>query len=267
LSDFGKEFAPSVLDLAGVRMLLYRQIDVDPTCQVIEDLFVVPPEPRFRRDFTDANGYQARHRVVTLRDEMLASETTFANLVGVCCEVQVVAIGDHIWNELEHDIKYKTPAGAPNETQNELLSLLREQLNGVRKNVDRLMDVTERQRAANLSAIESPEDLSEILKARTGRRLYGDFGRLLELLKGTLTGVTKLVVEQLPLDPQDFDQAKRRLTDAEVPEADDVAIVISALWPLYHDDFLEISRSWRGRPGTVTRLIQKLEAARKDFRI
>lgn len=265
--DFEREFAPSVLDLAGVRILLYRQTDLDPTCQVVEELFHVPTEPRFRRDHTSPDGYQARHRVVALRDEMLASDTTFTNLIGVYCEVQIVTLGDHIWNELEHDIRYKTAAGAPTETQAELLTVLREQLNGVRTNVDRLMEATERQRAANLSAIESPEDLSEILKSRTGRRLHGDFGRLLDLLIGSLTSVTRAAIDGLPLDSNDLDRASVRLADADIQAADDVSIVIGALWPDYHEDFLEISGSWRGRPGSIARFLQKLETARKDGRI
>src|SRR5216683_3012326 len=187
---FEREFGPNVLDLAGVRTLLYRQSDLEPSCRVIEELFRVPTEERFRRDFIDARGYQASHRVVTLRDEMLSSDNSLVNLNGVFCEIQVVTLGDHIWNELEHDIRYKPPSGEPNAEQTGLLAVLRDQLNGVRTTVEHLMDATERQRLASLSVIDSPDDLSDVLKSRAGRRLHGDFGRLLDLLTGTLPSVT-----------------------------------------------------------------------------
>lgn len=266
-AQFDSEFAPSVLDVAGVRILLYRRVDVEPTCRVIEELFVVPGEQRFHRDYSDPNGYQGRHRVVTLLDEMLDSDTTFANLAGVYCEVQVVTFDDHIWNELEHDIRYKTPNGKPNEVQAELLGVLRDQLNPVRSTVDRLMEATARQRAASLSAINSPEDLSEVLKARTGRRLQGDFGRLLELLSGTFKRVTPQLIETLPLDQTDLNEAVRRLSAAEIDSPDDVAMLVAALWPGYRDDLLEISGTWRGRPGSVARVLHKLEGAQKSGKI
>jgi ppGpp synthetase/RelA/SpoT-type nucleotidyltranferase len=114
---FDREFGPSLLDLAGVRILVYRPRDVEPTCDIIDELFTVPEPPRFRKDYTAAAAYQARHRVATLRDEQVDSDPALANLRFVPCEIQVVTIADHIWNELEHDIKYKTPHGQPNDVQ------------------------------------------------------------------------------------------------------------------------------------------------------
>lgn len=260
-SSFDREFAPSLLDLAGVRILLYRPRDQDPTCDVIERLFIVPTEERFRKDFLEPGGYQARHRVVLLRDEVLASDPSFLNLVGVYCEVQVVTIGDHIWNELQHDILYKTPTGMASSEQVAFLATLRDQLNSVRSSVHRLMEATERQRESKLTTIESPEDLSEALRSRTGRRLRGDFSGLLRLLKAALTTLTRADLDRLPLDVEDLEGASNRLHSATIGDADDIALVISALWPLYGRDFSEIAHSWRGRPGPVARIVLVLESA------
>src|SRR5207245_8542140 len=38
-SSLEREFGPSIKDLAGVRILLYRPRDQDQTCRVIEELF------------------------------------------------------------------------------------------------------------------------------------------------------------------------------------------------------------------------------------
>lgn len=67
---FEADFAPSIRDLAGVRILLYRPRDVDPTCSLVEDTFLVPTTKDFRRDYSSADGYRARHRVVALRWKM-----------------------------------------------------------------------------------------------------------------------------------------------------------------------------------------------------
>lgn len=259
-----REFAPSILDLAGVRILLYRPQDRRPSCDVIEGLFVVPEEPRFRRDYTDVNGYCACHRVVTLPDDILASDPALLNLAGVLCEVQVVTIGDHVWNELNHDILYKTPNGRPSEEQSNLLQLLRGQLNTVRDTVQMLMDATARQREANLTTIETPEDLSDALKVRTGSRLRGDFEQLRKLLAGVLTDLTRAELDNLPINGDDLIVAAERLRAVGVEDPDGVACVIGALWPTYGEDLLEVASSWRGRPGAVARLVQKLAEPRAE---
>jgi ppGpp synthetase/RelA/SpoT-type nucleotidyltranferase len=262
-----REFAPTLLDLAGVRILLYRPRDEEPTCDVIDELFTIPAGDRFRRDFQTPGGYQARHRVVSLRDEMLASDPGLRNLEGVLCEVQVVTFGDHMWNELEHDILYKTPTGHPSEAQSQMLRVLRQQLGVVKASVDELMDATERQRAANLTTIDSPDDLSDALKSRVGQRLRGDFEQLWKLLVGALSGLTRGALDQLPLDEQDLDHAVARLGAAGVVDFDGVGLVVAALWPTYGQDFVEIASSWRGRPGSLLRLLHALQQAQANGRI
>ena len=77
LKSFEREFGPTVLDLAGVRALLYRPADADVVCKTIEDLFVVPDGDRFRRHHDNQEGYQAHHRVVQLSVDMLAADPNY----------------------------------------------------------------------------------------------------------------------------------------------------------------------------------------------
>jgi ppGpp synthetase/RelA/SpoT-type nucleotidyltranferase len=256
-----REFSPSILDLAGVRILLYRPQDEEPVCEEIERLFVVPPEDRFRRNFLTPGGYHARHRVVRIRDEVIEAEPSLTNLGGVLCEVQVVTLGDHIWNELEHDIRYKTPAGQPSEAQLRMLRVLREQLNTVRASVEELMDASDQQRAAQLTTIDSPEDLSDALKVRIGRRPRGDIEQLWRLLVGVFRELTLTTLDGLPLSEADLNDASARLEAANVTQRDEVALVVSAMWPAYQEDFSDVVGSWRGRPGPVVRLLQTLRRA------
>lgn len=130
-----------------MRMLLYRPRDIDPACTLIEELFLVPEPDEFRRDHRNVDGYQARHRVVSLRVEDIDADPGATNLRNVPCEVQVATIPDHIWNEIERDIIYKTPHGRPTDVQRVLLQTLRGELNMVRETVDKLMKATDAQRA------------------------------------------------------------------------------------------------------------------------
>jgi len=260
---FEQEFAPSVLDLAGVRILLYRPRDIDPTCKLIADLFDVGTDARCRRDHAKPGGYTANHRVVTLRDTMREADP-FANLNGVVCELQVVTIGQHVWNELEHDIKYKTPSGVPTEEQKSLLTSLHSQLATVGGTVELLMDATERQKAETLAPIESADDLRVALKRRSGRPLQGNFSRLLDLLAGALQDVTVAALGRLPLDQADLDAAERLLLGPVAlagPDVDGVNTVIAALWKDFGADFVDIVGTWAGRPGSVARTVRALDEA------
>jgi hypothetical protein len=179
----------------------------------------------------------------------------------------VVTIVDHIWNELEHDIRYKTPTGNPNVEQHSLLKVLRDQLNGVTTCVDLLMEATEQQRLVNLVTIESAEDLSDALKLKTGQRLRGDFWALQKLLAGAFKSLTRADLDRLPVAEQHLVEGKALLEAAGTEVRDGVSLVIAALWPAYGRDFLTVIKGWPGRPGPVSRLLQELAKAEKEGRI
>jgi ppGpp synthetase/RelA/SpoT-type nucleotidyltranferase len=66
-SAMEREFTPHVLDLAGVRVLLYKPGDRDGTLASIGELFEIDPTERFQRDHDRPEGYRASHRVAVLR--------------------------------------------------------------------------------------------------------------------------------------------------------------------------------------------------------
>ena len=264
MSDFEPEFAPSLSDLAGVRIMLYDRDDEVATCQIIERLFQLPQDERCRKDFLIADGYRALHRVVTLPSSMIRTDPSFLeNLAGVWCEVQVVTLADHVWNELEHDIVYKTPDGSASREQTALLGSLRSEIEAVCSTVRRIVDATARRKAENRAAIDSPVDLSAVLSERAGRRLSGSHSDLLRLLTGTLTEVTPAQLEALPLTGPDLEAAHQRLTTAGVAVggAGDVGLVVAALWAGLGPDFLEVAAHWTGRPGPMAQLLRRIESA------
>jgi len=267
-SKFERDFAPSVKDLAGVRVLLYRPRDVEPACGIVEELFLVPQPDEFRTDHVNESGYRARHRVASLRPEDVDADPFAANLRYTPCEIQIVTIADHIWNELEHDIVYKTPHGRPTDVQTSLLSALRGQLNAVAGVVLQLMDATDGQRAEAAAPIESPYDLRRALEARCARRIVGDFDGLLDLLSGVLREVTKKQLHDLPLSRSDLDAARERLERiGQKPASDGLDVIIVALWPLYGAEFADIVKEWPGRPGPIARLIRALDKATNEGRL
>lgn len=262
--SFEPELGPALLDLAGVRILLYRPDDAGIVCETAEELFEVPDGPRFRKEHSNELGYRARHRVVQLDSDVIGGDSSLGNLTGVHCEIQVVTLGDHIWNELEHDIKYKTPDGEPSELQKGLLRALRCELNSVGDAVDQLMRATDARREENLTLIESPEDLLIALRACTGRTFRGDLARVLELLTQALPPLNSAVL-QTRLKGADLDESFAELErHGLVDRADDPLLVIDAMWEVHGEDFAEIVRSWLGKPGPFARGVRALAKKRLD---
>jgi hypothetical protein len=103
-----------------------------------------------------------------------------------------------------------------------------------------------------------------VLKARCGRRLRGDYDRLLDLLSGVLRDVTVASIGRLPLASGDLDRGRALVQQVgQQIGVDDVGLVVAALWPLYADDFMEIVTGWPGRPGRLSQLVRALDDATK----
>lgn len=264
VADFDPEFAPAMVDLAGVRIMLYDRDDEARTCDIIERIFTLAPDPRCKKDFLTADGYRALHRVVTLPNAVVRQQSdVLGNLAEVWCEVQVVTLADHIWNELEHDIVYKTPDGSASREQTALLGSLRSEVDAVCSTVRRVVDATTRRKAENRAPIETAEDLSAVLSACAGRRLSGNHSDLLRLLTGTLAEVTPAQLEELPLRSPNLDAAQARLASGglTVGGAGDVGLVVTALWDVLGLDFLEVTGHWAGRRGPIAQLLRRIESA------
>ncbi|MBY3381688.1 GTP pyrophosphokinase [Rhizobium laguerreae] len=109
-----------VSDLAGVRVMTYTERDREVVQQLIGELFASPAgraefaaerkeeSARIQRDKT--NHYRATHMQICLRPEHLVGD--YVNLRGAECEVQITSMLAHVWNEIEHDMRYKGDAQA-----------------------------------------------------------------------------------------------------------------------------------------------------------
>lgn len=113
LSD-NDELESSIKDLAGCRIILYTNADVERLLHssVIRDNFDVDwDRTKIHYPFDDTHPDQlfvSYNYVLKLKEAHL-SQPDRADLVGMYCEVQVQTILDHAWSEMAHDTIYKTP--------------------------------------------------------------------------------------------------------------------------------------------------------------
>jgi ppGpp synthetase/RelA/SpoT-type nucleotidyltranferase len=105
--DIGDE----IKDLAGARIILYTNIDVDRYLQsrlIFDNLTIHWDETKahYPSDENEGVRYEGIHYVVSLPDAVTA-QAEFAALKGLRCEIQVQTLLAHAFSESSHDIIYK----------------------------------------------------------------------------------------------------------------------------------------------------------------
>jgi ppGpp synthetase/RelA/SpoT-type nucleotidyltranferase len=106
-----QDIGDQLKDLAGVRVILYTNIDVDRylKAHLIVDKLKVHWEETKAHYPSDENGgikYEGFHYVVSLPDDMIA-QAEYADLKDLRCEVQIQTLLAHAFAETSHDIIYK----------------------------------------------------------------------------------------------------------------------------------------------------------------
>lgn len=107
ISDI-REAISAVGDLAGVRVTTYVDSDRDRiVAEIMRRFDGVDGQPVDVEVMNKVSGYRATHCQVQLPPTIIAAESRLANLKGIGAEVQICSMLAHVWNEIEHDLRYK----------------------------------------------------------------------------------------------------------------------------------------------------------------
>jgi ppGpp synthetase/RelA/SpoT-type nucleotidyltranferase len=229
--DFEHSFAPPLVDLAGVRVLLYQDSDVEPARDALLAEF-----PALRnKDKRSQHAYSAYHLVV--HDWCPEADEINREVRGTPCEIQICTIVEHVWNELEHDIKYKQPGGRPDDGQEELLASLRGELALCARTVQRLMSRTAERSRSNEEQLVGAQDLRRYLEVRRNQRVDGPFDELWAFIARLVARVTPRVMDDLFLQgrPEPAATALRDEFDQDAAHRD-VGLVAVMLLPAFSAD-------------------------------
>lgn len=116
------EIFESIGDLAGVRISAYQKIDCERIVDKLAGVFCGPAgaekidiDRKDKKTPHNQNYYSAIHAQVCLPEDQLVG--TYDNVGDISCEIQICTMIAHVWNEIEHDIGYKTDHGAPSNDE------------------------------------------------------------------------------------------------------------------------------------------------------
>ena len=112
-------------DLAGARVTTYQEADRAKVVSLLQKRFAsAKGTGAVEADVKDKDGkfYRATHCFVSLKTEDLIGR--YENLKSLGCEVQVCSLLAHVYNEIEHDLRYKPLSGKLSGKEDELLNAL-----------------------------------------------------------------------------------------------------------------------------------------------
>lgn len=229
--EFENSLTPPLVDLAGVRVLLYQASDVEPA----RDALLAEFTALKNKDKRSENAYSAYHLVV--HNWCPEDDPANSEIRGTPCEIQICTIVEHVWNELEHDIKYKQPGGRPDDGQHELLASLRSELGLCARTVQRLMSRTADRSRSNDEQLVGAQDLRRYLEGRLNRRVDGPFDELWEFISRLMARVTPRVMDDLFAQGR-LEQAASVLRGEFDQDAAhrDVGLVVLMLLPAFSAD-------------------------------
>jgi ppGpp synthetase/RelA/SpoT-type nucleotidyltranferase len=222
-------------DLAGTRITTYVDTDRVRVITVVQERFsgfgansgVIPDVKDQPFGF-----YRATHCMVRLKDDEAVGQ--FKNLKGLACEIQVCSLLAHVFNELEHDLRYKPLSGDLSNKENALLNAVARQLEVGDTLINLVRDAVEaRQRervdefAARQVLVARPE---ACFRDNPFLNTVADSPVLLKLA-GLVRSSDR--EEDLPETPAEFYQEMTRLLAAGALSSTDLGSVPRALavWP------------------------------------
>lgn len=136
----------SIGDLAGVRITTYLESDRDIIVKEVTEDFAGPnggTSPIIDKKDGNAKGrfYRATHCQVVVPAEDL--EDRDSNIASESCEVQVCSLLAHVWNEIEHDLRYKPMNGSLGKIEERLLDQLGQLTTAGDLSIQTLLEATE----------------------------------------------------------------------------------------------------------------------------
>ena len=161
-------------DLAGIRIIVYYQDDVDRVCSLISSEFNIDENASVdKREELDHDqfGYSSVHLIVSLKDPRkdLAEWQVFNKF---CAEIQVRTVLQHAWASISHGLQYKRESDIPASFRRRLVrlagifELADDEFLGLRKQQNKfLKNVTEQLSKSDLNVELNSLSVTEYLRA------------------------------------------------------------------------------------------------------
>ncbi len=103
-----------IMDIIGIRIITYTNIEVSKICQIIEEEFEINKEhsgSKKEKMPEDRVGYLSEHFIANFKEDR-KKLSDFMHIKDLTFEIQVRTLLQHTWAEIEHDKNYKFVGGS-----------------------------------------------------------------------------------------------------------------------------------------------------------
>lgn len=249
-----------VTDLAGCRVLVYESADEERAAEVAKRVLSLASLSKAEEKHNKESGYRATHLLVFVPEE---SESL--SFQGTTCEIQITSLSAHLFNELEHDIKYKDHGVVSSKEEK---AILEELLYGTRlldRIAARLVSARTQGLLRGTRVLSTPEELRQGLERELDRPMRGDFARLLQLLRGLVEPLTLASLMGLGEPAAIIERGRQLSHRMGFAPADDVVYFALGLLPQFKNEVSTLLKQWKGPNAPLKRLLQQtMEALTKE---
>lgn len=235
-----------VTDVAGCRVIVYDPRLESAAALVVQRAFLVDPDSHELH--RKPSGYRATHLLVSL-----AQPEVDLSIRDSICEVQVTSIASHVFNELEHDIRYKMKGVEPGERVKRNLEDLQHASRLLDNTVERLQDERAGEIDRSKETIDDAETLRFAIERIFERPITGEVEKFFRLLEGSTDPLTAHAIEKLDL-PQAARRGAAKSTSKKYPP-DDIVEIVLGLLETFPEEFRAIASKWRGPQTLLKRAI------------
>lgn len=155
--------ALEMMDLAGIRVVVFIERDIKKVEELINHSFNVHPIDSSDKSSTlgaDRFGYRSVHFVCDIGESRIALPE-FKPFAGMQFEIQVRTVLQHAWAEIEHDRSYKLAGALPSQLKRRLhliaglLELADREFSSLTEEIEKyVLDVEEKAQGGKLDRVE-----------------------------------------------------------------------------------------------------------------
>ncbi len=112
-------------DIAGVRVILYYDSDIDVVCNLLKKEFYIIENMSIDKKNElgeDKFGYLSVHKIIKLKGKR-KKVTEWKRFENIHCEIQVRTVLQHAWAAISHKLQYKREFEVPLEYRRKLIRL------------------------------------------------------------------------------------------------------------------------------------------------
>lgn len=254
----GEPFDRLVTDVAGCRVMVYREIDVERASRALKRVLALADLPRSEQVHRKESGYSSTHLLF-----VVPGDAARKSLRGTTVEVQVVTLAGHLFNELEHSAVYKQVDESCKKSAAATVFALLAAANAADRCSKEVISQAASARMTARVPIKNAVELALQLECALGQAVHGEFELVFQFVE-SVEELASADGSALLGDLADLHRSGVIKGVASLGgDVDDATAILLALRERHRKEFDRFAQSWRRESAMVMRLADRFHDQEK----